>query len=149
MPNTLLTASIQPPERGSDIENPASAQNGRPKPTAYVDSSRNPYAASRVVATYARIAASGGPVQGAAMMPPTTPIRNAPPNPRPPTRDSRACSGPGTASSKAPNIDSAMATKNSASGTITQGLARNVPNALPSSANTVPSVPNMAAMPAT
>ena len=33
-----------------------------------------------------------------------------------------------------------MATKNSASGTITHGLARNVPKALPSSAKIVPSV---------
>ena len=39
--------------------------------------------------------------------------------------------------------------KNSASGHTTHGLARNVPNFLPDSANTVPSVPNMTAMPAT
>ena len=83
------------------------------------------------------------------MMPATSPIRNAPANPRPPTRESRACSPAGTATSKAPNIDSPMAAKNSASGTITQGLPRKLPNALPTRAKVVPSVPNMAAMPAT
>ena len=93
--------------------------------------------------------ARGGPVQGAAMMPPTTPIRKAPPTPRPPTLDSRACSAVGTFSSKAPNIEAAMAAKNRASGTMTQGFARNVPNAFPSRAKIVPKVPNIAAMPAT
>ena len=83
------------------------------------------------------------------MMPPTTPIRNAPNTPRPPTRDRRACNAGGRFSSNAPNIDAAIAAKNSASGTMTHGFARNVPNALPSSANTVPSAPNMAAIPAT
>ena len=112
-------------------------------------SKKKPCDASRVVATYARMPASGGPVQGAAISPPTSPIRNAPAKPRPPTVASRCCSPDGSASSNAPNIDAAMATKNSASGTITHGLARNVPNALPTSANTVPSVPNITAMPAT
>ncbi len=42
-----------------------------------------------------------------------------------------------------------MAKKKSASGTTTQGLAKKVPNALPSSAKVVPSVPNMVAIPAT
>ena len=83
------------------------------------------------------------------MMPATSPIRNAPTKPVPPTRDRRSCSPVGTLSSNAPNIDSAMAMKNSASGHTTHGLARNVPNFLPDSANTVPSVPNMMAMPAT
>ena len=55
----------------------------------------------------------------------------------------------GSASSNAPNIDAAIATNSSASGTTTQGLARNVPNALPTSAKIVPSVPNITAMPAT
>ena len=60
---------------------------------------------------------------------------------------SRCCRPDGSASSNAPNIDAAIAAKNSASGTITHGLARNEPNALPTSANTVPSVPNITAMP--
>ena len=89
MPNTLLTASIQAPDFGSRIENPAIAQNGTPIPTAYVASRKKPANASRVVATNARMPASGGPVQGAAMSPPTSPIRNAPPALRPPTRLSR------------------------------------------------------------
>ena len=33
MPKTLLTQSIQAPGRGSDIENAASSQSGRPTPT--------------------------------------------------------------------------------------------------------------------
>ena len=55
----------------------------------------------------------------------------------------------GKAISKAPNMEKAMATNKRASGTTTQGLARKVPKALPKSANTVPRVPNMTAMPAT
>ena len=42
-----------------------------------------------------------------------------------------------------------MATNSSASGTTTQGFDRKVPKARPTSANTVPSVPNITAMPAT
>ena len=42
MPNTLLTHSIQDPDRGSDMENPARNQNGRPIPAAYAASSTNP-----------------------------------------------------------------------------------------------------------
>ena len=82
------------------------------------------------------------------MMPPTRPMRNAPPNPRPPTRERRACSPTGSASSKAPNIDSPIAMKNSASGTTTHGLPRYVPNCCPEAA-TGPSTPNITAMPAT
>ena len=103
----------------------------------------------RVVATYASNDASGGPVQGAAMIPATSPIPNAPRKPRPPTRARRPCSPDGNATSKAPNIDSPIAKKNSASGTITQGLARKVPNARPRRPKVVPSVPNMVAIPTT
>ena len=42
-----------------------------------------------------------------------------------------------------------MAKKNRASGTITQGFARKVPKARPSSPKVVPSPPNMVAMPTT
>ena len=83
------------------------------------------------------------------MSPPTKPIKNAPRKPRPPTRDKRCCKPDGRAKSKAPNMEAAMAKKNSARGTTTQGLAKKVPKALPSSAKVVPSVPNMVAIPAT
>ena len=46
----------------------------------------------------------------------------------------RCCSPDGSASSKAPNIDSAMTTKSPAIGTITHGFAMKVPNARPASA---------------
>ena len=144
-----MTASIQAPDFGSRMEKPAIAQNGTPIPIAYVASKKKPVNAFRVVATNARMPARGGPVQGAAISPPTSPIRNAPPALRPPTRLSRCCSPDGSPSSNAPNIDAAISAKNNARGTITHGLARNEPNALPTSANTVPSVPNITAMPAT
>ncbi len=131
------------------MENPAIAQKGTPIPIAYVASKKKPVNAFRVVATNARMPARGGPVQGAAISPPTSPIRNAPPALRPPMRLSRCCSPDGSPSSNAPNIDAAISAKNNARGTITHGLARNDPNALPTSANTVPSVPNITAMPAT
>src|SRR6188472_1557368 len=109
----------------------------------------NPQVASRVVVTYASSESSGGPVHGAAMMPPTRPIRNAPPRPRPPTFDSRACSPEGSAISNAPNIDRPMAAENTASGHTTQGLPRYAPNLLPVRPQMVPSAPNVTAIPAT
>ena len=83
------------------------------------------------------------------MMPPTSPIMNAPMNPRPPTRDRRCCRPDGSAISKAPNIERPIAAKNSASGTTTHGLPRYAPNLLPVSPQIVPSAPNVTAMPAT
>jgi len=114
-----------------------------------VKSSEPPTATERVVATNVSAETSVGPVHGAAMMPPTRPMANAPPKPLPPTDDSRVAKEGGRLSSKAPNMDAAMATNTTAMGTITHGLAMKVPKALPASAKPTPSDAYMTPMPAT
>ena len=101
------------------------------------------------MATNASTDASTGPVQGAAMMPPTRPMAKAPVKPLPPTADSRVATDGGRLSSKAPNIDSAMATNMTAMARCDPGVGHNVPNALPASAKPTPSDAYMTPMPAT
>src|SRR6476620_11148907 len=113
----LLTDSIQRPDFGSATEKPAMAKNSGPMPSAYVKRSEPPTATERVVATYASTEASTGPVHGAAMMPPTSPMAKAPPKPLPPTDDNRVCSEVGRLISNAPNIDAAITTNKAAMGT--------------------------------
>ena len=79
MPKMLLTASIHAPDFGSAMANAAMAKKSTPMPSAYVKRSEPPTATERVVATNVSAETSVGPVHGAAMMPPTRPMANAPP----------------------------------------------------------------------
>ena len=74
-----------------------------------------PKATEPLVATKASAAASTGPVQGAAMMPETEPHAEARPGiPRRPLAGAAPAATAGSCSSKAPNIEAAMAAKTSA-----------------------------------
>ena len=90
-----------------------------------------------------------GPVQGEAMSPHTMPSTNAPRYPRPPTVASRLVSAAGNASSKAPNIEAAMAKNSTLIPTSTQLLCSTEPNMLPVRPAITPSGTNMATMPST
>ena len=102
-----------------------------------------------LVATKVSSEARTGPVQGAATMPATRPMANAPPYPVPPTRFSRWARPWGTASSKAPNMLLAITTKKRARPTSTQRFDSTVPNAAPLEAAARPMPENIAAMPST
>src|SRR6266511_2966605 len=103
-----------------------------------------PFAATKVSA-----AASTGPVQGAAMIPETSPIANAPARPAPPTPARRACHAGGSWSSKRPNIEAAIAARTSATKPTTHGFCAALPKAFPPSAAPTPSAEYMAAIPRT
>src|SRR6185503_15843619 len=151
MPPIDLTASIQRPLFGSDSAKPASTQNRMPIPIAYVNSSEPPPTTLPVVDTNASKPARNGPVHGAAIKPPTSPIANAPPKPLPPIWLSFACRLDGKLRSNAPNIDAASARNNPTSGNTIHGFASWVPKspALPSIANVTPSTEYVTPMPPT
>jgi hypothetical protein len=89
------------------------------------------------------------PVHGAAMMPPTRPMPNAPAGPSPPTVVSLPCTSDGKLSSNAPNIDAAIARKTIAMGMTTSGFASWAPKPWPASAATTPSPAYIAPIPLT
>ena len=142
MPNTLLTCSIHTPGRNRLAPN-ATAKNNVPMPSAYVNSSEAPNATecpcADDLAINASKATSAGPLHGAEMKPDTSPMRNAPTGPAPPTVLSRLCSDTGSWRSKAPNMLAASASSSTVMGSTTRGSASQVPNAPPVDATSTPS----------
>ena len=109
----------------------------------------NPNATEPCAATNVSAAARTGPVQGAAMIPETSPIANAPARPAPPTPESLACHDEGSCSSNAPNIEAAIAASTIATNPITHGFCITLPNAFPVRAAPTPRAEYIAAIPRT
>src|SRR6185369_12773209 len=89
MPNTLLIASSQLPDLGSDIENVPTRKNKRPRPIEYEKKAAAPKPMSRLVPTQVSRKPTTGPVHGAAISELTMPSTNALLTPSPPAIASR------------------------------------------------------------
>ena len=79
IPPALFTHSIQRPLFGSETEVAAMTQKRTPMPSAKVNSMAEPRTTLPSIATQPSMPARNGPVQGAAVKPPTIPIAKAPP----------------------------------------------------------------------